>query len=209
MGFLSRLLILFVCIIPKRWCLLPETNTHYTDPMWQKISRESRRYADISFLTFQFLSALLISILMLGALVLNKVSLVWLIGGTYINHSVRLEIWYVEDWPPYCNNTFQTKYVLWKDKIVQYMNTYFLPSQVCGIWTCVNCTRGCGFNKSVMEYEFYQKNTNASMAQWSCAVCRMYKLNFIPISPENTINFQEFSLLPIVPWRLRKQISTN
>ena len=122
MGSLSRLLILFVCIIPKRWCLLPETNTHYTDPMWQKISRESRRYADISFLTFQFLSALLISILMLGALVLNKVSLVWLIGGTYINHSVRLEIWYVEDWPPYCNNSFK-------------LNMYFEKIKLFNIWT--------------------------------------------------------------------------
>ena len=140
--------------------------------MWQKISRESRRYGYISFLTFQFLTALLISILMLGALVLNKVSLVWLIGGTYINHSVRLEIWYVEDWLLYSNN-----------KTVQYMKMHFLPSQVCGIWTCIDRARGCGFNKSAMEYEFHQENTNASMAQWSCAVCRMYKLNFIPIKP--------------------------
>ena len=79
------------------------------------------------------------------------------------------------------------------------MKKYFSPSQVCGIWTCIDCTRGCGINKSAMEYEFHQENTNSSMAQWSCAVCRMYKLNLISISPENTITFQEFSLLQLFP----------
>ena len=141
---------------------------------------------------------------MLGALVLNKVSLVWLIGGTYINNSVRLEIWYVKDLLLCANNRFQTGYM------------FFETIKPSNIWKCIfHHDRYAAFGLLLIVPEAvalikvlwntsFIKRTRTH--QWPSGVALFVVCtNSILINPEHTctINFKEFSLFSIFSWAIR------
>ena len=127
---------------------------------------------------------------------LNKVSLVWLIGGTYINNSVRLEIWCVKDLLLCANNRFQTGYM------------FFETIKPSNIWKCIfHHDRYAAFGLLLIVPEAvalikvlwntsFIKRTRTH--QWPSGVALFVVCtNSILINPEYTIIFKEFSSFSI------------